>query len=264
VPAGLGASALVTPLRIPVLRAPDLPRTDVAFSTNEGHRLRGWYFHSGKPNAPLVIYLHGHNHARVHGNDAFAPLLARAFDVLAYDQRAHGASGGHACTYGYYEKYDVLRAITRFGRGRPVLLFGYSLGAAVALQAAAIDPRVKGVVALASYSDLRAAVGARTGWLPKETVQAAIAVGESQGGFVADEVSPANAASRLSIPVLLVHGAADRQTPADQSRVIFARANAPKELVLIEGAGHNGLLRRPELWAAVDRFLGASGGALRP
>ena len=80
--------------------------------------------------------------------------------MLAYDSRAHGESGGDACTYGFYEKKDLSRAIDRLGGG-PVLAFGISLGAAVALQSAADDPRIARVVAVSAFSDLRTVAAER-------------------------------------------------------------------------------------------------------
>jgi hypothetical protein len=39
----------------------------------------------------------------------------RGYDVLTYDGRAHGESGGNACTYGVYEKHDLLAALDAVG-----------------------------------------------------------------------------------------------------------------------------------------------------
>jgi pimeloyl-ACP methyl ester carboxylesterase len=64
----------------------------------------------------------------------------KGFDVVAFDSRAHGESDGDACTYGFYEKRDLVQLIDSLPAG-PVVLIGVSLGAAVALQTAAIEPR---------------------------------------------------------------------------------------------------------------------------
>ena len=69
-------------------------------------------------------------------------FVDRRFDVIAYDSRAHGDSGGDACTYGYFEKEDLRRVLDTVPPG-PVVLIGTSLGAAVALQAAAALARVQ-------------------------------------------------------------------------------------------------------------------------
>ena len=45
-------------------------------------------------------------------------------------------------------------------------------------------------------------------------------------------------ASQIKAPCLLVHGTEDDVVPIQDSRDIFARANEPKQLVEIQGAGH--------------------------
>lgn len=84
----------------------------------------------------------------------------RGFDVVAYDSRAHGESDGDVCTYGFYEARDLHRVLDTVAPG-PVVLFGTSLGAAVALQETAGDPRVTAVVAAETFSDLRTVASER-------------------------------------------------------------------------------------------------------
>src|SRR6202008_4281185 len=77
-----------------------------------------------------------------------------------YDARLHGESDGAYCTYGYYEKHDVLRIIdyllsrTDIHPGN-IGLFGTSMGAAVAIQAAALDKRISAIIAENSFATLR-------------------------------------------------------------------------------------------------------------
>ena len=105
---------------------------------------------------------------------ASAPALrfsARGFDVVAYDSRAHGDSGGNVCTYGFYEKRDLQRVLDVLESG-PVIVIGSSLGAAVALQAAAEDRRITAVVAAESFSDLRTVAPERAPWFfPARTIR---------------------------------------------------------------------------------------------
>ncbi|MFT6411105.1 MAG: alpha/beta superfamily hydrolase, partial [Flavobacteriales bacterium] len=81
------------------------------------------------------------------GSKEFQLKYAEAFvdlglNVVVFDLRAHGQSGGENCTYGYCEKHDVSSIIdwlTASGVEGQIGLYGTSLGGAIALQTAAID-----------------------------------------------------------------------------------------------------------------------------
>jgi pimeloyl-ACP methyl ester carboxylesterase len=74
------------------------------------------------------------------------------------------------------------------------------------------------------------------------------------GGFRIDDVSPRASAERLTIPVLLIHGAGDVDTPPSHSQRIYDALKGPKRLILVPGAGHNGSLRS-EVWNDIERWL---------
>ena len=96
------------------------------------------------------------------------------------------------------------------------------MGAAVALQEMADDPRVVGAVAAESFSDLRTVAMERAPFfLTDATIQTAFNLAEKQAGFRIDAVNVVEAASRIAVPVLLVHGEMDRDTPPEHSRRIF-------------------------------------------
>jgi pimeloyl-ACP methyl ester carboxylesterase len=109
-PPSWGAGALLHPGRTIVAAAPALPHREVAFES-EGVTLRGWLFPARAPSrGATIVYLHGSGDNRASGVWMAEDLVADGFDVLAYDSRAHGASGGAACTYGWYEKRDLAGA----------------------------------------------------------------------------------------------------------------------------------------------------------
>ena len=252
----IGAGALLHPARQRVVPPPPRQCEDTTFA-GAGVALRGWVCHTAVMRRGTIVVLHGVADNRGGAAGIIDRYLPRGFDLVAYDSRAHGESGGDACTYGFFEKDDLKRIIDTIGDG-PVVLLGTSLGAAVALQEAADDPRVIAAVAAESFSDLRTVAQERapivfTPW----SVTRAFELAEQQGRFHVDDVSPVRAASRLSIPVLLIHGAEDVDTPPDHSRRIYAALKGPKRLILVPGSGHNHSLQAsvwPEIDAWIDRF----------
>jgi pimeloyl-ACP methyl ester carboxylesterase len=219
-----------------------------------GLHLRGWLFRTERLRRGLVVYLHGVGDNRSSGIGVAAHFNAMGFDVLAYDSRAHGESGGTACTYGFFEKKDLSRALDQLGGGQ-VLAFGVSLGAAVALQAAADDPRIALVVAVSPFSDLRTVGSERAPFFAsRANIDQAFRLAEAEAAFRADEVSPASAATRIRVPTLVVHGAEDRDTRPAHSERIWGALAGPKKLVLVPGAGHNDTLTAGA-WREIDAWV---------
>ena len=252
-PASWGAGALLHPHRRHVTMARPAGAEDFAVQ-NAGVTVRGWRFRSSGPRRGTVIYLHGSADNRTSGLFAAEHYTPRGYDVVVYDSRAHGESDGEACTYGYYEKEDLRRVIDAVAPG-PVALIGVSLGGAVALQAAAIDPRITTVVAISTFSDLRTVATERApSFASSDEIEAAFRLAERTASFRVDEVSPVAAAARIAVPVLLVHGQDDRETPAAHSQRVFAALRGPKRLILVPGAGHNDGVPA-DVWTAIDAWI---------
>jgi uncharacterized protein len=78
---------------------------------------------------------------------------------------------------------------------------------------------------------------------------------EQEGKFRADDVSPMAAAARIGVPVLLIHGERDDETPPAHSQRIFAALPEPKRrLVLVPGGGHGNTLTA-DVWRQLDAWL---------
>ena len=251
--AAAGAGGLLHPARRHVTAATPSTCANATF-TGEGVVLKGWQCHASVPHRATLVYLHGVADNRSSSVGVIDRFGKRGFDVIAYDSRAHGDSSGNVCTYGFYEKQDLHRVIDTIERG-PIVLVGTSLGAAVALQEAALDSRVAAVVAAETFSDLRTVATERAPFVfTARIIDRAFRLAEQQGHFDVDAVSPAAAAARIEIPVLLVHGADDADTPADHSRRVFAALAGPKRLIVVPGARHNESLR-PDVWNEAERWL---------
>ncbi len=217
--------------------------------------LSGWFCRSTTPQRGSLIILHGVADTRAGAAGLVSRFAARGFDVVAYDSRAHGESGGDGCTYGFWEKQDLRRVIGTLRAG-PVVLLGTSLGAGVALQVAAGDPRVTGVVAVEVFSDLETIARDRAPWfVPNWMIQRAFRTAERLAAFRVADVSPVRAAGSITVPVLLIHGAADTNTPPNHSKRVYDALRGPKRLMLVEGARHNESLRNPAVWAEITDWI---------
>jgi pimeloyl-ACP methyl ester carboxylesterase len=105
------------------------------------------------------------------------------------------------------------------------------------------------------FSDLPSIVRHRVSFLPEPLLRRALRLVGKQGGFEAASVSPLAAARELHIPVLLIHGAEDRDTPPDHSRRVLAGLRGPKRLIEVDGAGHNRSLGGDQVWRQIEKWL---------
>jgi len=253
-PPGLAARALIHPGRRPPKEAPKRP-VEVVELEGAGVHLKGWRFPAEGPvKRGTVVYLHGMGDSRrssVSVADHFAP---EGFDVLAYDSRAHGESGGDACTFGVYEKQDLARVLAGI-KARPIVLLGSSLGAAVALQTAALSRDVAAVVSVSVFSDLRRVARDRAPFFASEAnIRDAFAIAEEEGHFRFEDASPVTAARQIKAPVLIIHGARDDETKPAHSQRVFEALAGPKQLILVPGAGHNDVVTGA-LFLQIDEWL---------
>jgi uncharacterized protein len=249
----IGAAALLHPTRSHAARIRPQGCRDETFE-GDGVRLQGWGCRGFGGGKGTLVYLHGVADNRASGTGVIERFGRRGFDVVAFDSRAHGESEGEACTYGFFEKRDLHRILDTVGPG-PIVLVGTSLGAAVALQEAAADPRVTAIVAAETFSDIRTVAAERAPFFfTPDTIDRAFRVAERQAGFRADEVNCVIAAAAIKVPVLLIHGTADADTPPAHSQRVLAALAGPKRLILVPGARHNESLRG-DVWIEIERWI---------
>jgi fermentation-respiration switch protein FrsA (DUF1100 family) len=226
-----------------------LPQENVEISGQDGVILKGWLVaqKAARKSRGTIFYLHGVGDCKTDGVAHARLFFKHGYNVLLYDSRAHGESGGVFCTYGYHEKHDISAAISFLQRKKALKvgqigIFGTSMGAAVAIQAAAIDKRIKAVVAEACFTDLRTIsvdYQRRIVKLPWHFLRnVAMARSQRIANFKARDVSPVIDVHTLTIPLLFVHGTADRLINYEYSKTLYHHANEPKEILLVPGGNH--------------------------
>ena len=106
------------------------------------------------------------------------------------------------------------------------------------------------------FSDFRTVATERAPWfLPPPVIRKAFQVAEQRGGFLVDAVSPMDAARAIRAPVLLIHGADDRETPPAHSQRVYEALAGPRRLILVPGVGHNQSLNAPGIWVEIDKWI---------
>jgi alpha-beta hydrolase superfamily lysophospholipase len=225
---------------------------DAQIAAADGVPLRAWFFRAAAPSGNAVILLHGVADNRASALGFARMFLARHYDVLAIDSRAHGESGGALATYGLLEVDDLHRWadwLTKDRAERRLFGLGESMGAAILLQSLRDDRRFAAVAAESPFSSLREVAYDRLAaklhcgpWLGRTLLRPIVENGfwyaRLRYGLRLGQVSPAAAAASTRVPILLIHGAEDHNIPPSQSRRILAAARGHAELWIVPGAGH--------------------------
>lgn len=221
----------------------------VTLRAADGVDLVAWFLPAtGRPRA-TVLFLHGNaeNISTHFLNVAWMP--AEGFNVLALDYRGYGASGGTPSLRGV--QLDIDAALTAL-RARPdvdsrrIVLFGQSLGGALAIHYAARGSQrdaLRAVIADSAFADYRMIASEKLAasaltwpfqWLPVLVVD--------------NDYSPLAAVGTVSpLPLLLIHGDADAVVPPHHAQRLYAAARLPKELWLLPATGHIESARDPAL-----------------
>ncbi len=244
-----------------------LPKEEVRIPSPFGYELYGLYIPVSGARKTVII-AHGITYT-LYGSVKYMEVFRKlGYNVLVYDHRRHGRSGGTDTSYGYYEKYDLKACvdwvIARNGPDTLIGTHGESLGAATALQHAALDARVHFVVADCSFASAREIFAYRLHQdfkLPAfPLIHVASLINKMRGGWFFGEANPLEDVPRIKAALLFIHGAEDAFVPPHHSECLYARATAPiKRLWLAPQAGHaEALFKQPEAYAEqVKRFLDA-------
>jgi alpha-beta hydrolase superfamily lysophospholipase len=216
----------------------------------DGVELHGLRVRPSTPNADWVLLFHGVSDNRTGNLGQTEFLLRHGYGLVMMDSRAHGESGGAIATYGWKERYDTIAiadALYATKHVRHLYALGVSMGAAIALQSAAVEPRIEAVVAEDPFANFREAAYDYAGLhfsplLGKTLFRPAVITGmrslQKEGGFNPNDVSPETAVAIRPFAVLLICGTRDHTLPCRHAERIYTAARGRKELWIVQGAEH--------------------------
>jgi fermentation-respiration switch protein FrsA (DUF1100 family) len=241
------------PDRVQYTRPADygLAHEDVTLTTADGVRLHAWWLPAQGAASGTVLHLHG-NAANVSNHLPLVAWLPRAgFNVLMLDYRGFGRSEGRPTLDGVLE--DARSAIAYLRARRAVdasrlIVFGQSLGGATALRLLAEDAAgVRLAVIDSSFASYRGI--ARDAAL--QSIVLAPFLPLALPLLPGADKDPVTALARIDVPLLFVHGRADRVIPFKHSERLFAAAKEPKRLIAIDRADHMEAVMRPDVQSQI-------------
>jgi fermentation-respiration switch protein FrsA (DUF1100 family) len=208
---------------------------DVTFTSADGTGLHGWFLPGrGKQTKGTIVFSHGNAGSIGHHLGFVMWLVEAHYNVLMYDYRGFGKSGGTVDRRGMLD--DVSAAFTYVASRADVnpkrlISYGHSLGGAKSVTALA-ENRVSG---------LRAVI--IDGAFSSYQAMARIVAGQVGANLVNDEWSPGSYVEKLApVPLLVVHGTQDEVVPVAHARQMFDAAKEPKTFFEVRNGRHGNAL----------------------
>lgn len=214
----------------------------------DGRETPAWLVAGQREAGPLVVVVHGFGDSR-YGAATWLPLLKpHASKVLLYDLRGHGESEPRTATCGTRDVDDLCHILDQLDV-RNGVLFGYSMGAGIAIAAGARSPeRVAGVVGDGAYrlwdEPIRRHLRSRRLPVWPFVPLAGLALRLVVRGFT--RFDRLGHAQKLACPLLLLHGEYDHLCPVESARQL-AEAAPDARCVVFESGGHLDLAAADEV-----------------
>ena len=221
---------------------------DVDFPSGDGTQLHGWFLPARGHARGTILFMHGNaeNISTHIGSVHWFP--AAGYNVFLFDYRGYGRSAGRSELQGVIG--DAQAAITKVvdmtGEcGGPIVVYGQSIGAAIAIYAVAhsqYHDRIAALIAESAFSSYRRIAREKLAafWLTWP-LQYPLSL------TVTDEYAPIDAVAKVSpIPLLLIYSEEDVVVPIHHGESLFAAAAEPKKFWRVPNGRHIGLFVHPE------------------
>lgn len=243
-----------------------LPKKEIWISSPYGYKINAVVIKPFEAKQ-FVIFSHGVTESKMSSMKYANLFLDRGFNVILYDQRRHGKTGGNTTSYGYFEKFD-LKAVVDWvyeheGNDITVGIHGESMGAATTLlYAGELDNRADFYVVDCPFSDLEELLSyqlkCETKILPTKLF---LPLGDLfikiRAKYSFKDVSPISVVDQIPQPILFIHSEKDDYILPYMTKDLYKQKKGPKMLFMAKNGAHAQSLNenRKEYEEAIDIFL---------
>ena len=198
---------------------------ELRIPTADGATLVAWYARA-IPGQPTLLYFHGNaGHIELR-DERLTELKSRGYGVLMPSMRGYGGSTGRPSEAAAIADAKLVHTCLRNSgvAAEDIIVFGESLGTGIATQLAA-SRKVGALVLDSPYTSMADLAVKAYPWLPVRRM-------------LRDHFDTLRHIRRVTVPILILHGEADRLVPVDMGRAVFDAAVAPKTLITFPGVPH--------------------------
>ncbi|MBR1482827.1 MAG: alpha/beta hydrolase [Ruminococcus sp.] len=220
------------------------PSETVSIEARDGVTLYGRYFNQNSPHT--MIFVHGYAGAYISNFCAQAQrFYQHGWNLLFIIQRGHGDSGGKRIGLGTTEQYDLLRWANFAAECKGVediVFYGSSMGSTALAYASDqfIQPKVRALVLDCAYTSPYRQLGrdSHAKYLPLALLLPVIRLIAMKDLHEDIKTPVGESLKNTRIPVLFLHGEADRTVPVSDCKENYEACGSEKKMILVPDADH--------------------------
>lgn len=226
------------------------PSEHVTIKSRDNLTLHGDLFLAETPTKRTAILFHGYTSCGMNDCSNMAEyFMEHGYNALIVDHRSHGQSEGKYIGFGILDRFDCIKWIEyvmkRLGGDSEIVLYGVSMGGSTVLMACGTEgfpTNVKAIIsdcAFTSPYDVFKHILKRDYHLPPHPI---MDINEQmcirKAGYGFKDYSTLDAVKNAPCPILFIHGKEDLFVPTEMSVHNHAVCGSPKQLLLVDNAGH--------------------------
>lgn len=223
---------------------------DIMIPSTNGYDIEAKYIASPVPSKNTVVIVHGIGMNMWRHFREAVMYLESDFNVLVYNQRYTGKTGGDNRSFGYHERYDIASVMAYLRELYPDHLIGahgFSMGAGTLGMYSSMDEATRDADFLildCPYDTMEGAirVGIEKEGVPIPTsyaVWAGNTYNKIKSKFDYADVKPVEEVRKSEVPMFVIHGEADTTCTVDMGQAIYdAKEQGYKELWIAKGVEH--------------------------
>ncbi|MFC4324085.1 alpha/beta hydrolase [Litchfieldia salsa] len=242
-----------------------LNKDTITIPSKFGYSIQGWFVKATNDKRFMIIS-HGVTMNKINSIKYMKLFLSRGWNVVVYDHRSHGESGGKTTSYGFYEKFDLQSVVSwiknQYGDESVIGIHGESMGAVTTLlYAGMVEDGADFYIVDCPFSDfkdqLKYLLKKDYNLPPFPVLPIANQLLKLREGYRMEDVSPITVIKNIKNPVLFIHSAKDDYILPEMTKKLFELKEGPKKLFIAKNGNHAYSFgeNKEEYESIIDQFL---------